>query len=84
LQNESAKQKDLFFITVPNHKLSEVKLQSDGWFTYEYKYGRRENEGKKFVNFVPFDNKNVSAAIYERLKIALPLCYRSLVLNTAD
>ena len=84
LQNESNKQKNLFFITVPNQKLTEVKLQSDGWFTYEYKYGRRENEGKKFVNFVPFDNKNVSAAIYERLKIALPLCYRSLVLNTAD
>jgi glutamate racemase len=78
LQNESAKQKDLFFITVPNQKLTEVKLQSDGWFTYEYKYGRKEGEGKKFVNFVPFDNKNVSPAIYNRLKIALPLTYTAI------
>jgi hypothetical protein len=81
LQNELVKEKDLFFITVPNLSLNEVKLQSDGWFTYEYKYGRRENEGKKFVNFVPFDNKNVSPAIYERLKIALPETYKQLQLT---
>ncbi|MFN5375138.1 MAG: glutamate racemase [Chitinophagaceae bacterium] len=81
LQNESVKQKDLFFITVPNLVLNEVKLQPDGWFTYQYKYGRKEGEGKKFVNFVPFDNKNVSPAIYERLKIALPETFKQIQLT---
>lgn len=78
LQNESAKQKNLFFITVPNASLNEVKLQSDGWFTYEYKYGRKEGEGKKYVNFVPFDDQNISSATYQRLKVALPLTYSEI------
>ena len=78
LQNESAKQKNLFFITVPNASLNEVKLQSDGWFTYEYKYGRKEGEGKKYVNFVPFDHQNISSATYQRLKVALPLTYTEI------
>lgn len=75
LQNDRPVEKDRFFITVPNTTLSEVKLQPDGWFTYDYKYGRQAKENKKFVRFVPFDDKNISAATYERLKLALPHVY---------
>jgi hypothetical protein len=78
LQNEQPKQKNLFFITVPNRTLPDTQLQEDGWFTYSYKYGRKEGENKKFVNFVPFDQKNISAATYERLKIALPFSYDAI------
>ena len=79
LQNEQPKQKNLFFITVPNRTLPDTQLQEDGWFTYTYKYGRKEGENKKFVNFVPFDQKNISAATYERLKIALPYSYTAIL-----
>jgi hypothetical protein len=84
LENEQPKQKNLFFITIPNKVLPGVQLQEDGWFTYGYKYGRKEGENKKFVNFVPFDQKNISAATYERLRIALPYSYQSLILNASN
>lgn len=78
LQNKSAVQKDRFFITVPNTALPGIELQQDGWFTYAYKYGRRAKEKKEFVRFVPFDRKNVSAATYERLQLALPRVYERI------
>jgi glutamate racemase len=84
LQNEQPKQKNLFFITVPNRTLPDTQLQEDGWFTYTYKYGRKEGENKKFVNFVPFDQKNISAATYERLKIALPYSYTAILKSKSE
>ncbi|MFM8591309.1 MAG: hypothetical protein ACKOA3_00240 [Sphingomonadales bacterium] len=66
---------DAFFISVPNTLLSDVQLQEDGWFTNEYKYGRYANEQKSFVQFVPFDNRNIAAATYERFRQLLPACY---------
>lgn len=79
LENQTDKKSNVFFITTPNNNIPEAKLQTDGWFTYEYKYGRNANENKKFVNFVPFDNKNISTATYERLKSALPAVYKSII-----
>jgi hypothetical protein len=79
LGNTAGKEANKFFITVPNAKNSEAKLQQDGWFTYEYKYGRTANQNKKFVQFVPFDNKNISPATYDRLKAALPNVYREIM-----
>ena len=38
-------------------------------------------KNKKFVNFVPFDHKNISPATYERLKSALPAVYKSISNN---
>ena len=84
LQNEQPKQKNLFFITIPNKALPGIQLQEDGWFTYGYKYGRKEGENKKFVNFVPFDQKNISAATYERLKIALPFSYTAILKSKSE
>jgi len=79
LDNTASKDVNKFYITVPNTALQEVKLQQDGWFTYAYKYGRHEGENKPFVKFVPFDNKNISSATYERLRQALPTVYTSVV-----
>jgi glutamate racemase len=79
LGNTASKDVNKFYITVPNTALQEVKLQQDGWFTYAYKYGRHEGENKPFVKFVPFDNKNISSATYERLRQALPTVYTSVV-----
>jgi len=80
LGNATAKQPNKFFITVPNKSLKEVQLQPDGWFTYEYKYGRNEGANKPFVLFTPFDDKNISEATYQRLKAALPAVYKAVQL----
>lgn len=78
LDNTLSKQPNKFFITVPNKSLKEVQLQADGWFTYEYKYGRNEGANKPFVLFTPFDDKNISEATYQRLKAALPAVYKAV------
>jgi hypothetical protein len=81
LINTEEKRKNNFFITVPNNNLKEAKLQDDGWFTYEYKYGRTAGQQKKYVNFVPFDQKNISTATYDRIKAALPNVYQQIILS---
>jgi len=79
LTNTASKDVNGFYITIPNTALPDVKLQQDGWFTYAYKYGRVEGENKPYVKFVPFDNKNISSATYDRLKQALPTVYAFVV-----
>jgi glutamate racemase len=78
LVNTSAVKNNLFFITIPNTNLSEVKLQPDGWFTYGYKYGRVAGEKKDYVQFAPFDYKNISKASYDRFKLVLPNAYAEI------
>ena len=75
MMNAGQKSKNRFFITVPNKQLSEAQLQPDGWFTYAYKYGRKEGANKNYVLFTPFDKQNISAATYDRLRAALPAVY---------
>ncbi len=79
LTNVGAKQKNQFYITIPNLALGEVKLQPDGWFTYTYKYGRVAGANKQYVSYVPFDHKNISDASYSRFKLVLPNAYREIV-----
>jgi glutamate racemase len=78
LTNNVAPQSNQFFITIPNTNLSEVQLQPDGWFTYAYKYGRTAGEKKDYVQYVPFDRKNISDASYERFKLVLPHAYTEI------
>ena len=78
LMNTASKQEDKFFITIPNVALHEVQLQPDGWFTYQYKYGRTAGANKNYVQFVPFDKKNISEATYNRFKLVLPHVYKQI------
>ncbi len=64
-----------FFISVPNPSLKEIELQPDGWFTYEYKYGRVAGAGKSYVSYVPFDTTNITADTYRRFSTAIPNVY---------
>ncbi len=73
-----SKPDDTFFISVPNTQLPEVQLQEDGWFTNTYKYGRNAGENKSYVQFVPFDTRNIAAATYERFRKLLPSVYSRL------
>ena len=78
LTNNTATQPNQFFITIPNTQLAETQLQPDGWFTYGYKYGRVAGAKKDYVQYVPFDHKNISDASYERFKLVLPNAYREI------
>jgi glutamate racemase len=73
-----------FFISIPNTSLKEIQLQPDGWFTYEYKYGRTVGAKKQYVRFVPFDTRNVSSDTYQRFSIAIPEVYRMLTAVVKD
>ncbi|MCX7887960.1 MAG: aspartate/glutamate racemase family protein, partial [Verrucomicrobiae bacterium] len=70
--------RDLFFISVPNTSLPNVQLQSDGWFTHEYKYGRPAGTNKSYVKFVPFDINNVQPDTYRRIAATLPAVFERL------
>ena len=72
---EVSKDKPHFFICVPNTDLKEVQLESNGWFTYNYKYGRNAGENKQYIRVEPFSTKNISTATYQRFKAALPHVY---------
>lgn len=78
LVNNIGKKKHQFFITIPNSGLQEVKLQPDGWFTYDYKYRRIAGANKQYVNYVPFDKKNISASSYNRFQLVLPHAYQEI------
>jgi glutamate racemase len=78
LGNTAGVQPNRFFITTPNKALPEAQLQPDGWFTYAYKYGRAVGEKKDYVQYVPFDHKNISDASYERFKLVLPNSYKEI------
>lgn len=79
LENQDASQMtSSFFICVPNTQLKEIELQSDGWFTYNYKYGRKEGEHKPYVQTIPFDTRFIAPATYGRFKATLPAVYKLL------
>ena len=69
-------QQSEFYISVPNLTNSNVKLDSAGRFTYNYKYGRREGEIQEYVKSVPFDRKNISAETLKRLETMIPNTYK--------
>ncbi len=78
LQNYSRKLPSTFFISVPNTALPEVQLQPDGWFTYQYKYGRVAGENKQYIKVVPFDHQNISDATYSRFEKTIPTVYKEI------
>jgi len=78
LTNNVGVQQNRFYITIPNTALPEAQLQADGWFTYGYKYGRVAGEKKDYVQYMPFDHKNISDASYDRFKLVLPSAYKEI------
>lgn len=79
LTNTASKQTNQFFITIPNTIVPKAALQPDGWFTYDYKYGRLPGANTDYVKYVPFDTKNISEASYGRFKMVLPKSYAEIV-----
>jgi len=79
LRNGGNVKQNQFYITIPNNNTPKNALQPDGWFTYDYKYGRIAGENKMYVQYVPFDTKNISEASYTRFKMVLPKSYSEIV-----
>ncbi|WP_159637446.1 glutamate racemase [Sphingobacterium composti Ten et al. 2007 non Yoo et al. 2007] len=65
-----------FYISVPNVTNSNVKLDDEGRFTYDYKYGRNAGEIQEYVKAVPFDRKNISTETLKRLEIMVPKTFK--------
>lgn len=64
-----------FYISVPNKRNQNVRLDSVGRFTYDYKYGRMAGDIQEYTRVVPFDNGNVSQETSHRLKQTIPDTY---------
>jgi glutamate racemase len=79
LANNISTKRNLFYITIPNTNAPKNALQPDGWFTYDYKYGRVAGANTSYVEYVPFDAKNISEATYNRFKQVLPKSYAEIV-----
>ncbi len=61
-----------FFITVPDRNDPTLGLTPQGWFTYEYKYGRSEGVRWSDVRAVPFGRSNVRPEVMRRLARQVP------------
>ena len=79
LSNNASLQNNLFYITIPSTNTPKSAIQPDGWFTYDYKYGRLAGANTTYVQYVPFDTKNISEATYNRFKLVLPKSYAEIV-----
>lgn len=68
--------KSEFYISVPNVTNKDVKLDVEGRFTYDYKYGRNVGEIQEYVKVVPFDRKNISEETLKRFESLIPNTYK--------
>jgi len=68
--------KSEFYISVPNVLNHDVKLDSLGNFTYEYKYGRTAGNIQEYVKQVPFNKTNLHPDVIKMLKEKTPLVYK--------
>lgn len=65
-----------FYISVANTKNPNTKIDKDGRFPYDYKYGRNVNEIQEYVKVVPFSRKNISYDILTRFQKQIPYVYQ--------
>jgi len=61
-----------FFITAPRPEYPGAELDSRGWFTYEYKYGRDVRQAGQDVRIVPLVPQRLDPAAVERLQRDVP------------
>ena len=63
-------------ISVANKENKNNKIDADGRFPYDYKYGRIANEIQEYVKVVPFSRKNISYDILTRFQKQIPYVYQ--------
>ena len=68
-----------FYISVPNVQNNQIRLDSSGNFTYEYKYGRDAGDIQEYIKRVPFSKKTISPEVTQRLAEKVPLVFELIV-----
>ena len=64
-----------FYISVPNTLNKKVEIDTNGNFTYDYKYGRTEGQNEEYVHNMPFSKTNISKDVFDRLQSQIPAVY---------
>lgn len=67
-----------FYISVPNISNPNIKVDEQGRFTYDYKYGRNAGEIQEYVKGVPFSKHNISEETINRFKSAIPTTFEMI------
>jgi hypothetical protein len=70
--------KSEFYISVPNVQNKNIKIDSLGNFSYEYKYGRTAGILQEYVKQVPFNKSNLHPDVIDMLKEKTPLIFKLL------
>lgn len=65
-----------FYISVANKDNKNNKIDEEGRFPYDYKYGRNVNEIQEYVKVVPFSRDNISDDILTRFQKQIPFVYQ--------
>ncbi len=65
-----------FYISVPNKENANNKIDEQGRFPYDYKYGRNAGEIQEYVKVVPFSRDNISYDILTRFQKQIPYVYQ--------
>ncbi|SDX05150.1 glutamate racemase [Flavobacterium degerlachei] len=64
-----------FYISVANKENTNTKIDNEGRFPYDYKYGRNAGEIQEYVKMVPFSRANISDDILTRFHTQIPTVY---------
>jgi glutamate racemase len=67
-----------FYITVPCRQQEGVGVNDQGWFTYDYKYGRSRDTIGSDYRAVPLRHRHLDAEAVERLRRQLPSVWKML------
>ncbi|MFB9054024.1 glutamate racemase [Formosa undariae] len=65
-----------FYISVANQDNRSIKIDAEGRFPYEYKYGRNVGQIQEYIKNVPFSRANISEDILNRLETQIPNVYQ--------
>ncbi len=68
-----------FYVSVPNPRNPEVKTDSQGFFTPEYKFGRHAGTGQETIRVVPFSRRSLPDGTIRRLADAMPQVFELIV-----
>jgi len=61
-----------FYVTVPSSDLQGNQLDNNGWFTYEFKYGRDAGSIASQFRAVSLDGTNLDEDVFKRLQRQVP------------
>lgn len=80
-KSETSGQQGEFCITIPRRQIPGVNLNSDGDFTYEFKYGRKPGRLDSAFEAVPLNDSTVDEKVMDRLKQRVPAVWQLMERN---